>query len=462
MKRMRRARWIIYLVLVFSSLLSSAAGAQAEGEVLVMDVTGPVTPVMLSYIQRGIQEAEARDAETLLLRLNTPGGDVDLTKRIIQAIVASDVPVTVYVSPRGAFAASAGTFITLAGHVAAMAPSTSIGAASPVGGQGEEIGETMREKIVNILQADIEGLARRRGEKAVEWARKAVSEAEAATAEQALELGVIDFIAEDTQDLLRQMDGFSVTVNGEEIVLQTDGAPTEELPMSTVERILHTITNPNIAFILMTLGINGILFELSSPGGYLSGVVGAICLLLAFYALGVLDVNYTGLLFIALAFVLFVLDIKAPTHGALTLGGIVAFVLGSLILFNSPFYAVSWYLVVSVGLATGAFFAFVVTKAVFIQRRPATTGVEGLVGALATARTDLAPTGKVFVHGEWWQAEAEGGPVQAGQRVRVLAVDGFTLRVAPAPAANDRPLSAGQASEAPTGDEVAGLQSDAP
>jgi membrane-bound serine protease (ClpP class) len=259
--------------------------AQTEGQVLVMEVTGPVTPVMLSYIERGVLEAEERDAEALVLMLNTPGGDVDLTKRIIQAIVASDVPVVVYVWPRGAFAASAGTFITLAGHVAAMGPNTSIGAASPVSGQGEEISETLKDKIVNILQADIEGLAQRRGEKAVEWARQAVSEARAATAEEALELGVIDFIATDLSDLLRQIDGVSVMLHDREVTLHTEGAPTEELPMTGVERLLHTITNPNIAFILMTLGINGILFELSSPGGYAAGVVGVICLLLAFYAL---------------------------------------------------------------------------------------------------------------------------------------------------------------------------------
>jgi membrane-bound serine protease (ClpP class) len=394
-----------------------------------MEVTGPVTPVMLSYIERGVSEAEARDAEVLVIMLNTPGGDVELTKQIIQTIVASEVPVAVYVAPRGAYAASAGTFITLAGHVAAMAPNTSIGAASPISGQGEEIPETARNKLINILQADIEGLASRRGEKAVEWARQAVSEARAATAEEALDLGVIDFIATDLFDLLRQMDGFTVKVKDREVTLNTEDAPTEELPMSAVERILHTITNPNIAFILLTLGINGILFELSSPGGYIAGVVGAICLLFAFYALGVLDVNYTGLLFIALAFILFVVDIKAPTHGVLTVGGIVSFVLGSLILFNSPFYAISRSLIITVALATGVFFAFIVAKAVSIQRRQATTGLEGLVGAVGTARTDLSPTGTVFVKGEWWRAEVENGPIQAGEEVRVRSVEGSKLHV---------------------------------
>ena len=430
MRRAQRVRWIVYLILILTSLLSSVVKAQTEGQVLVMEVTGPVTPVMLSFIERGIEQAEEQDAEALVIMLNTPGGDVELTRQIIEAIVSSDVPVAVYVAPRGAFAASAGTFITLAGHVAAMAPTTSIGAASPVSGQGEEIPETLKDKLVNILQAEIEGLAQRRGEEAVEWARQAVSEARAATAEEALELGVIDFIANDLTDLLEQMDGFSVTLHDrQEVTLQTEGAPTEEVPMTPIEQLLHTITNPNIAFILLTLGINGILFELSSPGGYLAGVVGAICLLLAFYSLGVLDVNYTGLLFIALAFVLFVIDIKAPTHGVLTAGGIASFILGSLILFNSPFYAVSRSLVIGVGLATGAFFAFIVAKAVLIQRRPATTGAESLVGAVAIARTDLSPKGTVHLKGEWWEAEAEDAPIQAGEQVRVESVDGFQLRV---------------------------------
>jgi membrane-bound serine protease (ClpP class) len=430
MRRTQRVRWIVYLVLIFTSLLSSVVDAQTEGQVLVMEVTGPVTPVMLSFIERGVEAAEEQSAEALVIMLDTPGGDVELTRKIIQVIVTSDVPVAVYVAPRGAFAASAGTFITLAGHVAAMAPATSIGAASPISGQGEEIPETLKDKITNILQAEIEGLAQRRGEEAVEWAREAVSEAKAATAEEALELGVIDFIANDLEDLLRQMDGFSVTLHDErEVTLQTEGAPIEELAMTPIEQILHTITNPNIAFILLTLGINGILFELSSPGGFAAGVVGVICLLLAFYALGVLDVNYTGLLFIALAFILFVVDIKAPTHGALTVGGIVSFILGSLMLFNSPFYAVSRSLVIGVGLATGLFFAFVVAKAVFIQRRPATTGAEGLVGALATTRSDLSPTGTVYLKGEWWEAEADDAPIEAGEQVRVESVDGFRLRV---------------------------------
>jgi membrane-bound serine protease (ClpP class) len=429
MRKMSRIRLLVYFILILLSMLSTTANAQAPGQILTMEVTGPVTPVMLSYIERGIEEAEIRDAEALIIQLNTPGGDVNLTKQIIQAIVGANVPVVVYVSPRGAYAASAGTFITLAGHAAAMAPNTSIGAASPVGGQGEEISETLQNKIINILQADIEGLARRRGEEAVEWARAAVSEARAASAEEALEIGVIDFIADDLQDLIRQLDGFEVKVGAEQITLETEGAPIEEVPMTPLEDLLHAITNPNIAFILLTLGINGILFELSSPGGYAAGIVGVICLLLAFYALGMLDVNYAGLLFIVLAFVLFILDIKAPTHGVLTAGGIVSFILGSLILFNSPFASVSTSLVISVGLVTGIFFAFVVAKAVSTMRRQATTGIEGLLGQTAVARTDLAPTGSVFLKGEWWDAVSLDGDISAGETVIVDSMKGLKLQV---------------------------------
>jgi len=429
MKRKLGKRWIIYWTLILLSLVSSAAHAQDERPVLVMPVTGPVTPVMLGYIQRGIQEAETRQAQALVIELNTPGGDVNVTQQIIQAMVASTVPVVVYVAPAGAYAASAGTLITLAGQVAAMAPNTSIGAASPVDSQGQDIPSTLKEKIVNILQADIEGLTRRRGDRAVQWARQAISQARAASVDEALQLGVIDFMASDLPDLLRQLDGFKVTVHGQEVTLHTQGAPVEQLSMTLAERFLYIIADPNVAFILMTLGINGILFELANPGGLIAGIVGAICLLLAFYALGVLDVNYTGLLFIALAFILFVLDIKTPTHGVLTAGGILSFVLGSLVLFNTSFSPVSVSLVVSVALATGAFFAFAMTKVVRSLHRPATTGIEGLLGSLAVARTDLAPGGTVFLKGEHWEAEAEDGPIPAGNRVRVTAVHGFRLRV---------------------------------
>jgi membrane-bound serine protease (ClpP class) len=263
----------------------------------------------------------------------------------------------------------------------------------------------------------------------VAWAESAIEEAKAATAQEALELGVTDFVATDLQDLLAQMDGFKVEVNHQEVTLHTADAQVQELPMTFVEQFLHIITNPTIAFILLTLGVNAILFELSSPGGYAAGIVGAICLLLAFYALGVLPVNYAGLILIALAFVLFVVDIKAPTHGVLTAGGIVSLVAGALILFNSPLYRVSLTAVVTVALVTGLFFAFAIAKVVQAQKRPATTGREGLIGRLAQARTALDPEGTVFVRGELWHASVVDGPIDAGEKVEIVAVQGFRLQV---------------------------------
>jgi len=394
-------------------------------------VDGAITPIVKEYILRGIEQAERDGAAMLLIQMDTPGGSVTLTKDITQRMTASRVPIVVYIAPTGAYAASAGTFITLAGHAAAMAPGTSIGAASPVAGGGEDLPETAKEKEISILEADIKGLAKKRGEEATEWAALAVREAKAATEDEALELGVIDLIAGSVPDLLEQLDGMEITVAGEPVTLHTAGLPANELPMSPLENLLHTITDPNIAFILMTLGLNGILFELSNPGGYFAGVVGGICLLLALYAMGVLSVNYTGLLFIVLAFVLFIVDIKATTHGVLTVGGIASFIIGSLILFNSSYAQVSISLVITVGLATGAFFAFVVAKALGAQRRQPTTGSEGLIGEIATVRTDLTPAGTVLIKGELWDAETDGITIERGQRVEVLRRDGFRLWVRP-------------------------------
>ncbi len=425
-----RVRWCsVWVWVVLFLALGSGIRAQEARHVDVLKVEGPVTPVMLSYIERGIRTAESDGAEVLIIKLNTPGGQVDLMNRIVQALLQANVPVAVYVHPPGAYAASAGTLITLSGHIAAMAPGTTIGAASPVGQQGEDLGETMEKKVKEDLKAQARALAQRRGPEAIAWAESAIEEAKAATAEEALELKVIDFVALELDDLLRQMDGFQVTVRNQERTLHTADAAIRELPMTFVEQFLHTITNPTIAFLLLTIGINALLFELSSPGGYAAGVIGAICLLLAFYALGVLPVNYTGLIFIVLAFILFVIDVKAPTHGVLTAGGIASLIAGALLLFNSPLYRVSLVAVVSVAAVTGLFFAFVIAKVVQIQKKPAVTGREGLIGKIALVRTPLEPTGTVFVQGELWSATAVNGPIQVGEKVEVLSVDGFQLRV---------------------------------
>jgi membrane-bound serine protease (ClpP class) len=420
---------LLWLTLLLSGATVAGAQEEAPRHVDVLEIEGAVTPVMISYIDRGIGTSEDDGAEALIIKLNTPGGQIDLMNEIVQLLLEADVPTVVYISPRGAYAASAGTLITLAAHVAAMAPGTTIGAASPVGSEGEDLGETMEQKVKEDLKAQARALAARRGEQAVAWAESAIEEAKAATAEEALEMGVIDFIASDLDDLLVQMDGFTVEVGGQEMSLHVAGAEVREVPMSFVEELLHIITNPTIAFILLTIGINAILFELSSPGGYVAGIVGVLCLLLAFYALGVMPVNYTGLILIGLAFVLFVVDLKAPTHGVLTVGGIISLVAGALLLFNSPLYQVSVTAVVSVAVVTGLFFAFAIAKVVQAHRRPTVTGREGLVGQVAVVRTALEPEGKVFLKGELWAATAVDGPIAEGEAVEIVAVDRFRLQV---------------------------------
>ena len=420
-------RWLVWVALAL--WLVSPVGAQEAPHVDLLEIKGPVTPVMISYIARGIETAEQDGAEVLIVQLDTPGGQVDLMGEVVRTILDAQVPVAVYVYPPGAYAASAGTLITLAGHVAAMAPGTTIGAASPVGGQGEDLGETMEQKIKEDLKAQARALTGRRGEQAVEWAESAIEEARAATADEALALGVIDFVVRDVDDLLEQMDGLTIELNREQVTLRTAGARVQELPMTLVEQILHIVTNPTIAFILLTIGLNAIIFELSSPGGYAAGIIGAICLLLGFYALGVLPVNYAGLLFIALAFVLFVIEVNAPTHGVLTAGGIASLVAGALILFNSPLYRVSISAVVAVALVTGLFFVFAIGKVMQARRTPSVTGKEGLMGQVGEARTPLEPDGMVIVRGELWKATAVDGPVERGAHVEVVSVEGFRLSV---------------------------------
>jgi membrane-bound serine protease (ClpP class) len=423
----KRGSWLLlFLALTLSAV---GVGAQTDGAVKLAVFKGPVTPVLASYLDRAIDDAEASGASALVLQLDTPGGSVDITKGITQRMTSSTVPIIVYVAPRGAHAGSAGTFITLAGHLAAMAPGSSIGAASPVGSEGTDLPETLKKKATNILVADIKNLAARRGDKAVDWAQKAVSEAVAATADEALALGVVDAVAKDVPDLLRQLDGRTVTVAGEQVVLDLADRPVEPVPLGPFENFLNVITSPALAAILLTLGLNAILFEISSPGGYAAGIIGVICLLLAVYALGTLEANWTGLGFIVVAFVLFVLDIKAPTHGALTVGGILSFVLGAFLLFNTGELQVPWVTIIGLALGTGAFFAFAVAKSVAAQRRRPVTGFEGLVGQTAVVRQALEPEGMVLVEGELWRAESESGPLAVGDKVVVAGRDGYRLRV---------------------------------
>ena len=432
MGKLKQLGTLLYISLVGLHLVATLARAQGGREVLVIDVDGPVTPVMHSFIERAIDEADVRDVEALVIRLNTPGGSVDLTKRIIQTIIASDVPVVVYVWPPGGFAASAGTFITLAGHAAAMAPNTSIGAASPIDGSGAEIDDTLRAKIENILVADIKGLTDRRGEKAIEWAQEAITDAKAASAQEALDIGVIDFVADDLEDLLDQLDGFTVEVHGDEVTLATADATISFLEATGLEELLGIIANPTIALLLVSLGSLAIVYEIINPGGYISGIAGAILLLIGLYAIGQLPVNYAGLALMLLAIVLFVAELFTPTFGALTLTGVVAFIAGALILFNTPEFAHQVPLPSIIGIPIGlaVIIGFGMRKVLQSMHVQPTTGQEGLLGATGTVKVALEPQGSVFVWGERWTATSEDGePIPAGERVSVTAVDGFRLTV---------------------------------
>ena len=432
---MAKIKWpgqFIYLTVVVFLLFATAALAQGNREVLVVDVTGPVTPVMLSIIEQAIAEAETSQAEALVIRLDTPGGEVNLTRRIIQTLIAAEVPVVIYVWPPGGFAASAGTFITLAGHVAAMAPNTTIGAASPVSGNGGTIDDTLRSKIENTLLADIKNLTSRRGEKAVEWAQEAVTEAKAATAQEALEIGVIDFVAEDMDDLLAQLDGFKLTIQRREVTLATEDAPVRFLETTFVQELLGFITNPTIALFLISLGGLALVYELINPGGYMGGVIGLICLLIGLYGVGQLPVNYAGLALILLSFILFGAELFTPTHGALTAGGVASFIIGGLILFNTSEFPYQLPLpsIIGIPLFIAAIFAFGMRKALQARHTKPVTGQEGLIGAVGTVKVALEPEGTVFVWGERWHAASEDNqPIPAGERVKVTAIDGFHLKV---------------------------------
>jgi membrane-bound serine protease (ClpP class) len=428
---------LIGIYLIFSSLLITQP-VLSQGEknfALVLTADGPITPAMAEYLQRGIKTASTQGAEVVIFQLNTPGGSVDLMNDMVEIIRASAVPVVVYIAPRGAIAGSAGTVITLAGHVAAMAPETAIGAASPVGSEGQELGETLEAKVKNILKATVRSLAEGRGLEAINLAEETIESAEAVSASEALQAGLIDIIATDVSDLLTQLNDLTVETQYGEIVLNTAGAQIVPLPLSFIEELLSTLTNPNIVFLLLTIGVQAILIELSSPGGWIAGFIGVVCLALATYGLGVLPVNWFGLVFLATAFVLFVLDIKAPTHGALTVAGILTLIVGGLVLFNSPsvpsFQRVSVPLIIGSSMFTGSIFLLILIFALRAQRAPIRTGQESMVGRVGVAKSDISPSGSVQVGGELWSAELDEGEetIHMGSRVRVTKVQGVRLTV---------------------------------
>ncbi len=435
---MKRRIWnrLWQLLFVMTLLFGAPAAAQdSPGQILVLSAAGPITPAMAEYLVRGIQTAENQGAEALIFEMNTPGGSIDLMNRMVQDIRSSSVPVVIYVSPPGSMAGSAGAVITLAGHAAAMAPETAIGAASPVGSEGEDLGETMQAKQTEILKATVRSLADRRGQTAVELAQQMIDTARAISANEALEAGVVDFIARDLTDLLAQLDGFSVTTQAGEQVLQTREADIQVLQISFIERLLAVLTNPNIVFLLIAIGVQAILIEISSPGGWVAGFIGVVCLSLASYGLGVLPVNWFGIIFLVTAFILFILDIKAPTHGALTVAGVSSLIVGALVLFNSPsvpsFQRVSVPLVIFSSVFTGLVFFTILIFALRAQLEPIRMGQESLLGKIGTVSSELNPRGIIQLAGEQWtgEAQAETLPIRVGERVKVVQVEGLRLWV---------------------------------
>ena len=429
--------WLITLSLIFGFFTPAQPAWAQSGKksVIVLTANGPLTEAMAEYLDRGLRVAQQDNAELLILQLDTPGGDITLMERMVQSIRSSPVPVVVYVTPRGAMAASAGTLITLAGHAAAMAPETIIGAASPVGGQGEDLAQTESLKTKEAMKALVRTIATQRSPTAIALAESTIDDAIAVSATEAKDAGLVDFIATDLNDLLRQLDGFTVTTTTGDIRLATSNLSVVKLSTSLIEEILAALLNPNIVFLLLTVGVQAILIELANPGGWIPGFIGAVCLALAAYGLGILPVNFFGLVIILIAFILFFLDIKAPTHGVLTIAGVATFIAGGLILFNSPgvptYQRVSVPLVVGSALVTAAFFFTVVMIGLRAQRLPVYAAQQVLGGSRGIARSDLRPSGTVQLGGELWTAELADGEdeIKQGSPVEVVSRDGLHLKV---------------------------------
>jgi membrane-bound serine protease (ClpP class) len=420
-----------FMGLVLWLACAIAPTAFAAEKVSLINIDGAIGPATASYIARSIEEAQSQNAQCLIIQLNTPGGLLDSTQRIVQSFLGSSVPIVVYVAPTGATATSAGCFITIAASVAAMAPATTIGAAHPVSiggvpGGEEKMDETMKQKLENFSVSYIETIAGKR-QRNVEWAKSAVKESASITAEKALQLKVIDLIAPDISDLLQKLNGR--VVDGKP--LKTTGAEVSEIKMSASEHVFQRLWRPEVMFILMLIAIYGIIGELTTPGAILPGVVGAIALVLALYLAAILPVNVTGLVLIALALMLFIFDVYATTHGVLTVGGIIAFLIGSLMLFNrgDPLFRLSLNYIIPATLVTAAFFIFVIGKGLRAQLLPVKVGKETLIGKTVTALTPIdSRSGRIFVEGEYWNAVSDT-PIEKDAQAEIAAVQGLTVKL---------------------------------
>ena len=427
---------LIRIVLLLGLLIVACTAIVAQAAsptIVVLNIKGVINPVLADYISRGIEDAEDNNATVCIIQMDTPGGLDTAMRDIVQEIVNARVPVVVYVAPSGARAASAGVFITMAAHVAVMAPNTAIGAASPVsiGPEGEQqMSETMQEKVLNDAAAYIRSIAESHGRN-VEWAEEAVREAVSATEQEALELNVIDMVVSDLDNLISQLNGREVTMlDGRVVTINTQGAAIKDINMSTIESFLYAIADPNIAVLLLSVATLGIMIEILNPGLIFPGVVGAICGLLAFYSLGQLPVNIAGILLIVLAFGLFIAEVFTTSFGLLTGGGIVALVLGALILFplGSPFSVDPWFLA-TITIIIALVFVFVINRIIQARRRQPYTGREEFMGKTAVVKVALNPEGTILFKGERWTAIADEGRVKPGEEVVITKYEDLKLHV---------------------------------
>jgi membrane-bound serine protease (ClpP class) len=431
-------RLVLYCLLLISGLLAVAfppldrVAAEEGGDrplVYTLDIDGTVNPALADFIIKGIEKAEEKKAAAIVFRMDTPGGVLTTTKTIIKHMVNAKVPVVVYVAPSGSSAASAGALITVAADVAAMAPGTNIGAAHPVSGGGQDIGATMSEKIMNDMTAYMRGIVTQKGRNA-EWVEKAIRESVSVTDKEALDLKVIDLIADSVPDLLNKIDGRTIEKENRTITIKTRNAKVERIPVGWRFKVLDVIANPNVAYILLMIGGLGIMMELYHPGAILPGTAGGICLLLAFFALQVLPVNYVGILLIILAVILFILELKIQSFGLLSIGGIISLTLGSIMLFESDEAAMrlSLSVLIPTVATVSAFFIVVLGLVVKARMRKPLTGEQGLVGEVGLAITNVDGHGKVAVHGEYWNARSDSH-IPKGERVRVIRVENLCLLV---------------------------------
>ena len=424
---MKPNKLIITLLPFFIPFLINAAGA-AKGDIYIVEVPDAISPGVAEFISSGIAKAEREEAACVIIELDTPGGLAESMRIIIQDILGSKVPVVVYVSPSGARAASAGVMITMAADVAAMAPGTNIGAAHPVGAGGQEIGGKMSEKVINDMVAHAKSVAEKRGRNQ-KWVEQAIRESVSVTETEALKENIIDLIAEDTDDLIRQLNGRDIPGKG---VLQLADAAKVTVKPGVRTKILKTISNPNIAYILLMIGLAGLYFELSHPGAIFPGVIGGISLVLAFFALQTLPVNYAGILLIVLAIIFFIMEMKIASYGLLSVAGFISLLLGSLMLFKGTGSDMKLSLTVLLPtlILISGFFAFVAGLVFRAQISKPRTGTKGLVGEIGIVKKALTPEGKVFVHGELWNARAQK-EIGENVKVRVVDVENLILEVEP-------------------------------